>query len=79
MLPCIYGRATLAMVESSVCMNIASMAEAVIRPRYGTRMESDIVPWTSASWRIVRLSARSRYLPGAAASFSSGSAISANS
>ncbi len=33
MLPCMYGSATLAMVESSVCMNIASMAEAVIRPR----------------------------------------------
>jgi hypothetical protein len=30
------------MVESSVCMNIASMAEAVIRPRYGTRVVSDI-------------------------------------
>ena len=32
------------MVESSVCMNIASIAEAVSRPRYGTRVVSDIFP-----------------------------------
>ena len=32
------------MVESSVCMNIASIAEAVSRPRCGTRIVSDIFP-----------------------------------
>ena len=54
MLPCMYGSATLAMVESNVCMNIASIAEAVIRPRYGTRVVSDIFPGRVASGPIVR-------------------------
>lgn len=42
MLPCMYGSATFAMVESSVCISIASIADAVIRPRFGTAVELDI-------------------------------------
>src|SRR5258708_39484691 len=37
-LPCIYGRATLAIVESSACMIVASMIESVMAPRYLTAM-----------------------------------------
>ena len=32
-LPCIYGRATLAMVESSTCMSVAVITHAVISAR----------------------------------------------
>ena len=42
MLPCIYGSATLAIVESSVCISIARMADAVIRPRCRTLIVSDM-------------------------------------
>src|ERR1019366_1543999 len=43
MLPCIYGSATLAIVESNVCISIARMADAVIRPRCGTLVVSDMI------------------------------------
>jgi hypothetical protein len=33
------------MVESNVCISIASMAEAVIKPRCGTFVRSDIAPY----------------------------------
>src|SRR5258708_12613166 len=33
---CIYGRATLAIVESSACMIVANMIETVMAPRYLT-------------------------------------------
>ena len=40
--PCMYGSATLAMVESSVCISIAIIAEAVIKARCGTWVLSDM-------------------------------------
>ena len=56
MLPAMCRSATLAMVESRVCISIASIADAVIRPRCATGLVSDILlsPPFAGGWRTVR-------------------------
>src|ERR1700722_1149262 len=53
------------MVESSVCISIASIAEAVIRPRYGTRTVSDMPGSVGLLPRLMRAGSRLDHWAGA--------------